>query len=109
MNQTIVSPPLIALSTVLNASSTPPSSSRLSSFGVCTTPMRTSIQANPFVLVGPTPAMLAIPLRGSRLEIESPVVACGRPLLCAHPLVHDNSDAEQPEQLPRDPQDAGPG
>src|SRR5205823_5623372 len=37
--------------------------------------------SDPFAVAGPAPAMLAIPLRGSRLEIEAPVVASGGPLL----------------------------
>ena len=68
-----MSPPLIALSMALTASSTPPSSSRVSSFGVCThrcgLPWKRSLRGR-----GPGSSDVAIP-EAAASTIEAPVVA----------------------------------
>src|SRR6266487_5041741 len=105
----------MALSTALNVSSTLSSSSRVSSFGVWMTPMRTSMEAIPSRSGAPAlaPAMLAIALRAHLARtvdaVEVPVVAGRDPLLCVHPLVHDDPDAEEAEQLTRNPEQSRPG
>src|SRR5918996_3107397 len=117
VSQTMASPLLSALSTVFNASSTFSSISRVSSFGVCTTRMRTSMETIPsrsrvWLSVRSRLAIVLCCNRrrggagtlGTFESIEAAVVTRGGPLLGVHPLVHDDPDAEEAEQLTGDPE-----
>ena len=102
-------PSLSAFSTSCTTSSTPPSSSRVSSLGVWTTPMRTSmVQAIPRSR-GTAPASYRSPAM-QLLAIEPAVVASAGPLLVRPSTgARRSAAADQPEQLTRHPEHAGAG
>src|SRR4051812_13305850 len=91
VNQTIarVSEPN-ASSMALTTSSTLPSISRLSSLGVSTTPIRSSIRGN---LVG----------HADPLGVQAPIEARALPLFVPHPLEEDDRQREGAQELSGSP------
>src|SRR5947209_5786255 len=83
---------LSASSMALITSSTVPSTSRVNSLGVSTTPIRRSMSGN---LVG----------HDDPFGVQAPVEACPLPFLVPHPLVEDDRQRDPSHELTRAPQD----